>query len=147
VVNDKNWANIIPELGDGGWINDQTGKTWKIKDTTNMHGKKTITDAVLSGRKHTIGEKNYQFEGWYVTPYGTFDSLLSAVSRGKELKKENDKADVILSESVLKKYCRVNNNKLLNYEGRRIPKSWRGKTPNEIGFNFIKKDNNNEDTI
>jgi hypothetical protein len=140
VVNDPNWANLIPEKGDGGWINDQTGKTWKVKDTSKMKNKKTITKAVKAGRNSIKGTKNHQFNGWYVTPYGTFESLYSAVKKANDLKKQGIN-EVILSESVLKKYCRFEIDKKLNNEGRRIPQSWRGKTPREIGFDFIEKEN------
>jgi len=141
VVNDPNWANIIPESGDGGWINDQTGKTWKIKDTSKMKNKKTITEAVTKARESIKGINNHQFIGWYVTPYGTFESLYHAIEKANELRNQGI-IEVILSESVLRKYCRLENNTKLSAEGRRIPKLWRGKTPNELGFNFIEKDKN-----
>lgn len=139
VVKDPNWANLIPESGDGGWINDQTGKSWKIKDTSKMKNKKTITESVIKARESIKGTNNHQFEGWYVTPYGTFESLSKAVKEAKKLKNQGVK-EVLLSESVIKKYCRTKNNEMLNVEGRRIPKHWRGKTPKELGFSFIKKD-------
>ncbi|CAM0014319.1 hypothetical protein VPHK567_0338 [Vibrio phage K567] len=46
VVEDENFANLVPELGDGGWINDQTGKTWTIKDTSNMNGGQCWNDDI-----------------------------------------------------------------------------------------------------
>lgn len=141
VVKDPNWANLIPESGDGGWINDQTGKSWKIKDTSRMKNKKTITESVKKARESIKGENNHQFEGWYVTPYGTFDSQYNAVLKARELKNEGIK-EILLSESIVKKYCRTENDKQLSIEGRRIPKNWRGKTPKELGFGFIEKDKN-----
>jgi hypothetical protein len=33
---------------------------------------------------------------------------------------------------------------MLNLEGRRTPKEWRGKTPRELGFDML-KDNNGKD--
>lgn len=36
IVESTEWANLTPEQGDGGWIHDQTGNTWKVKDTSNM---------------------------------------------------------------------------------------------------------------
>ena len=32
IVDSPKWANLIPEQGDGGWINDQTGNRWKVQD-------------------------------------------------------------------------------------------------------------------
>lgn len=46
VVESDDWANLTIEQGDGGWINDQTGKTWKVKDPSKMgkHGNQWIND-------------------------------------------------------------------------------------------------------
>lgn len=141
IVKSNNWANLIAETGDGGWINDQTGKTWKIKDTSKMSNKKTITDAVIAARDSISGTNNHQFIGYYVTPYGTFESLTSAVNAAKLLQVQGRK-DVLLSAGIVKKYCITENNIKLNSEGRRIYPKWRGKTPKEIGFDFIKKEDN-----
>jgi hypothetical protein len=139
VVKKDNWANLIPEKGDGGWINDQTGKHWKVKDTTKMKNTKTITDKVKLARESIRGENNHQFEGWYVTPYGKFISLADAVTEGKRLREQGAK-NVVLSETIVKKYCRTENTKVLNPEGRRIYPGWRGKTPKELGFEFIERE-------
>lgn len=40
IVKSTQWANLVPEQGDGGWIHDQTGNTWKVKDPSKM-GKHT----------------------------------------------------------------------------------------------------------
>ena len=139
VVKDYTWANLIPEQGDGGHINDQTGKTWKVKDTTKMRNKKTITEAVLSGRGNVKGTKNYQFSGWYVTPYGTYESVVAAVAGG-HTERDNGNTEVLTSEASVREYCKLKNTIVLNPEGRRTPKKWRGKTPQEVGFGFISKD-------
>lgn len=138
VVKSQEWANIIPEQGEGGWINDQTGKHWKIKDTSNMKGPKSVTKAVVKGRQKISGEKNYQFKGWYVTPYGKFSSGKLAIAEGKILRQLG--IQTITDGSTLRKYCRTENTVQLNKEGRRTPKEWRGKTPKELGFDFIPKD-------
>jgi hypothetical protein len=139
IVESQDWANIIPESGDGGWVHDQTGNTWKISDTSKMRNSKTITDAVIKARQSISAENNHQFEGYYITPYGKFVSLREAVTKAKELQSLGRK-DVLLSESIVKKYCRTENTKILNPEGRRTYPAWRGKTPQEIGFGFIEKD-------
>lgn len=36
VVASDVWANLVPECGDGGWIHDQTGNTWRVSDPSNM---------------------------------------------------------------------------------------------------------------
>jgi len=140
VVDDPNWANLIPEQGDGGFVNNQTGRHWKVKDTSKMKNKKTITEDVLNARKSSLeGKNNYQFKGWYVTPYGTFESVVDAVAEGL-LQREKGNKEVLTSEESVRNYCRLKNSEKLNPEGRRTPKNWRGKTPKEIGFGFIKKD-------
>lgn len=143
VVKDPNWANLIPEQGDGGLINDQTGKHWKVKNTEKMRNKKTITEDVLQARKSLKGKNNYQFKGWYVTPYGNFVSVVDAVAEGISQREKGNK-EVLTSEESVRNYCRLKNNIMLNPEGRRTPRNWRGKTPKEIGFDFIPKDEENE---
>lgn len=46
VVESEQWANIIPERGDGGLIHDQTGNRWKVKDSSKMgkHKNQWIND-------------------------------------------------------------------------------------------------------
>jgi hypothetical protein len=52
VVDRDDFANLTEEKGDGGLIGEgQKGKTWKIKDTSRMHGPKTKTAKVIAGRK------------------------------------------------------------------------------------------------
>lgn len=117
--------------GDGGWINDQTGKRWKIKDTSNMGGPKNITEKVKNGWKKCSGKNNYQSKYIIHTPWGVFYTWKDACVRAQQLRKEGIN-NVISNDTALKKYCL--NNILLNKEGRRIPPSWRGKYTKDIGF-------------
>jgi len=134
IVNDPNWANLTPEQGDGGWINDQSGKHWKIKDTSNMKGSKTQTERMQKGREKTKGKNNYQFAGFIQTPWGTFESIQDAITEAKK-QRQNGNKEVISDAKTLHKY--LNSTKVLNPEGRRTPKSWRGKSPVELGFKRI----------
>lgn len=140
VVLDSSWANLTVEQGDGGLIGTgQLGKNWKIKDTTNMHGPKTKTEAWHQSREKIKGKRNYQFKGYIQTPWGTFETGIDAIVEGKKLR-DNGNINVITDGSTLRKYLQ-NLDIVLHLEGRRTPKDWRGKTPRELGFNLIKDDN------
>ena len=136
VVEDYNWANIVPEAGDGGWINDQTGKHWKVKDTTKMRNKKTQTKAVLEAHRKNSGAGNYQCPDMIITPWGEFECKRDAESpEAVQYAKENNIPYV--SAGTIRTYVE-NLDTPLNKEGRRTPKAWRGKTPREIGFGLRK---------
>lgn len=137
VVNDSDWANLTEEKGDGGLIGTgQLGKTWKIKDTSNMKKSKTKTEAWYESRKKISGKNNYQFKGQIKTPWGIFDSGIDAIEEGKKLRISGVK-EVITDGSTLRKYL-LSLDSMLNLEGRRTPKNWRGKTPRELGFDILK---------
>jgi len=134
---EKYWIEVLdPEYnmtkgGDGGWINNQTGKKWKIRDTTNMKGKKTITEKVIEGRKKITGSNNYQSKYYIFTPWGKFETWTDTIKTAKQEQK-NGNLNTITNCSTLRKYCL--NNVRLNAEGRRTPKEWRGKFTKELGF-------------
>lgn len=140
VVHDYNWANLTEEKGDGGLIGTgQLGKTWKIKDTSNMRNTKTKTDAWYKGKKKTAGKHNYQYKGQIKTPWGNFDSIIEATEKGKKLRAAGN-IEVITDRTTLGNYLQELDN-VLNLQGRRTPKNWRGKTPRELGFEIIKDTN------
>jgi hypothetical protein len=140
VVQDKLWANLTEEKGDGGLIGTgQLGRRWKITDTSKMHNTKTKTEAWYKGKEKTKGKNNYQFKGIIRTPWGDFETGVDAVHKAKELRKLGN-TEVITDRSSLQKYLQTLDT-MLNLEGRRIPKNWRGKTPRELGFDFIKDTN------
>ena len=137
VVEDYTWANLTEEKGDGGLIGTgQLGKRWKIKDTSKMSKKKTVTQEVLDGRKSISGKNNYQFKGMIKTPWGTFESIVEAVHESK-IQRELGNTKVITDANTLRKYLQTLDI-MLNLEGRRTPKEWRGKTPKKIGFDILK---------
>lgn len=140
VVESEEWANLVPEQGDGGWINDQTGKTWKIKDTSNMGSGNRGKPMSKNRKEKTKGDKNWQCKGYYITPWGEFSTLSEVVTEAKLLREQGSKY-VITDHETLRCYCKKYNNRPLNKEGRRTPANWRGKTPKEIGFGFKSKDN------
>lgn len=131
------WIEVLePEYnmtkgGDGGWINDQTGKTWKIKDTSNMKGKKTITDKVIRGWHKNSSKNNYQSKYKIHTPWGCFYTWKDAIIKAKQLKKDGQ-SKVVCDSQTLQTYCL--NNVLLNKEGRRTVPEWRGKFSKDLGF-------------
>lgn len=137
IVESSQWANLIIEQGDGGLINDQTGNHWKIKDTSNMKGGSSQKG---TPKLKNRGKLNYQYTGNFITPWGIWPSLSQAVSEAKKIKSQGF-YDVVTDRNTLRRYCKSENDKKLSPEGRRTIKSWRGKTPKEIGFGFIKNDN------
>lgn len=140
IVNDYSWANLTEEKGDGGLIGfGQLGKRWKIKDTSKMSGPKTKTAAWYEGKKKTAGKNNYQFKGQIKTPWGTFDSGVDAIEKAKILRSAGVK-EVITDGNTLRKYLQSLDT-VLNLQGRRTPKDWRGKTPRELGFEILKDTN------
>jgi hypothetical protein len=142
VVNDTNWANLTEGKGDGGLIGTgQLGKNWKIKDTSNMKKAKTQTEARLEVYRKSSGKNNYQFKGMIKTPWGIFETAEQACEAAKLVRQNGDYA--ISDRATLKKYLQ-NLDIMLNLEGRRTPKEWRGKTPRELGFDML-KDNNGKD--
>jgi len=142
VVKDSNWANLTEEKGDGGLIGTgQLGKSWKIKDTSNMKKAKTQTKARLEVYRKSSGKNNYQFKGMIKTPWGIFETAEQACETAKLVRQNGNYA--ISDRATLKKYLQ-NLDIMLNLEGRRTPKEWRGKTPRELGFDML-KDNNGKD--
>ena len=125
--------NMTPG-GDGGHIHDQTGSTWKVSDSRNMG--KTFRE----GKNHTVswyqavkGGANYQCNYLIITPWGSFDTWISAIKAARLLKNQGHK-NVITDTNTLQKYCKEDI--ILNKEGRRTYPEWRGKSTRELGFNF-----------
>jgi hypothetical protein len=140
VVKDQGWANLTEEKGDGGLIGTgQLGKTWTIKDTKKMKNKKTKTEAWYQARKKIAGKNNYQYKGHIKTPWGIFETGSQAIAEGK-IQRKNGNHNVVTDGNTLRKYLHSLDS-VLNLEGRRTPKDWRGKTPREIGFDILKDSN------
>lgn len=125
--------------GDGGWINDQTGKTWKVKDTSKMKAAN-----VLSSKKRVLiyipkisSGNNYQSKYYIHTPWGVYETWRDASNAAKEELRKGNK-NVISDTNTLQLYCK--SNKLLSKEGRRTPKEWRGKFTLDIGFKIVNKE-------
>lgn len=139
VVNDQSWANLTEEKGDGGLIGTgQLGKSWKIRDTSNMKKPKEQTSKRKESYTKLSGKNNYQFKGMIKTPWGIFETSEMACSNAKLVKNQGTHA--ITDRETLRKYLQ-NLDVPLNSEGRRTPKGWRGKTPREIGFDLLKDTN------
>ena len=142
VVEDKRWANLTEEKGDGGLIGQgQLGKRWKVT-TQGKENMKTSRIKLWKNRgkslrkaqgERFLGAKNHQFTGWILTPWGRFASLKEATECAKILRKQSKSSFVISDHATLKKYIE-NLDVPLNKEGRRTPRTWRQKTPREIGF-------------
>jgi hypothetical protein len=139
VVASDAWANLRPEDGLGGGAG-KVGRRWKIKDTSNMGGTKTKTTKMRNAHAQNRDEGNYQFKGWYITPWGRFASLVAATKKAKEIKKSNSNAFVMTDGASVIRYC-TESQKPLSYTPR-VPKERQGKTPAELGFCFIPKEQN-----
>lgn len=72
-----------------------------------------------------LGCKNNGWLGYYVTPWGTFESLKEAA----------DASPNPISQPTLSSYCRTNNDKV--FTGHATKKFIIAKTPRESGFSFI----------
>ena len=131
---EKYWIEVLePEYnmtagGDGGWIHDQTGKHWKIKDTSKMKGPKIKTSKSLAGYKKISGGNNYQSKYYIYTPWGKFQTWQEAYKAQTDYK---------LDAGTIRRYC--SSNILLNPKGRRTNKEWRGKFTKDLGFYREKK--------
>jgi group I intron endonuclease len=134
---ERYWIEVLePEYnmtkgGDGGWIHDQTGNRWKIKNTSNMKGKKTVTDKVKQGWLKNSDKNNYQSKYKIHTPWGCFFTWKAAIIEAKRLK-QNGCIKVLTNTHTLQQYCLQNI--LLNKEGRRTVPDWRGKYTKDLGF-------------
>lgn len=118
--------------GDGGWINDQTGNTWQVKDPSKMGkvfkaGQQT---RYIDYSKMSSGN-NYQSLYYIHTPWGIFETWKDACDIAKALRKQGRK-DVVTDKSTLRKYCTENIQ--LSAEGRRTFADWRGKFTTDLGF-------------
>jgi hypothetical protein len=139
VVASEEWANLREEDGLGGG-SGKVGRRWKIKDTSRMVNVKTRTQAVVDGYQKNSVEGNYQFKGWYVTPWGKFAALRDAVKKAKELKASGSDSFIVTDSATIRRYC-IEADKPLSY-AIRIPKERQGKKPSEFGFTFIQKEQN-----
>ena len=94
--------------------------------------KKNHSD-VMKGRNK--GSQNGSFKGYYVTPWGKFDSLSAAV----------DSIDFEIGGTTLFNYCKKSNNQQItklaykrsDYLRNSFSEDIIGKTYKEIGFDFI----------
>lgn len=124
--------------GDGGWIKDQTGNHWKVRDASKMgrawrEGKQR---EVIDYKQISDGN-NYQSKYYIFTPWGKYETWKRACSEAKKLKKQG-KDDVITDVATLRKYCKEDI--ILSNEGRRTYPDWRGKSTKQLGF-FIEEKN------
>ena len=124
--------------GDGGWINDQTGKRWKVKDTTKMRiaNKKREKKRIEIYSPKISSGNNYQSLYYIHTPWGIFETWRDASNSAKEERKKGNN-NVISDTNTLQLYCKSNT--LLSENGRRTPKEWRGKYTQDIGFKIVNK--------
>jgi hypothetical protein len=71
------------------------------------------------------GKNNPIFSGWYITPWGSYETPQSA----------KDNAPFKIAEAGIRKYCKYNNEKVIT-NNNPIRSEYVGKTPKELGFGF-----------
>ena len=97
VVQSEKWANLVPEQGDGGWIHNQTGNTWKIKDTSNMgHSNSWMHDD--GSRKEIASKRMTTNNPSYNTP--KTPKQLAASSKSSRIATEASKKKVICIDTL-----------------------------------------------
>lgn len=142
VVESEQWANLREEDGTGGG-SGKVGRRWKIKDTSNMSGPKAMTQKRKDGYARLSKEQNYQFKGWYVTPWGQFATLRDAVKEAKKLRDKNYEGLILSDGATIRRYCCQA--KIALPCAPRVPKERQGKKPFEFGFDFIEKNDDREE--
>lgn len=147
VVNSSQWANLTEEKGDGGQIGTgQLGKRWKMSAAAVANVVDSRRKMLEDGRMHKRsvnrmeagvcrGERNYQFRGWIVTPWGKYASIKDAAAAARNIRQQTNRLDVVCDDTTLRRYIK-NLDVPLHTEGRRTYPQWRGRTPREIGFYF-----------
>ncbi len=142
VVESDKWANLVMEQGSGGWINDQTGKRWKVSEEGRANMRRSRLENAESYKacrelfkERITGANNYQSVGTFVTPWGSFPTALDAVKEAKMQRLQGNKL-VVTDNNTLIRYCK-DSNIPTNAKGRRTPLLWRGKRPKEVGFDYI----------
>jgi hypothetical protein len=151
VVESKEYANLIPETGQGGFSKEahKAAQSEKVKSGRALKFKQLYTGVTKSDSSRVFkmaqtkaGRKKEDFEyiqhqaqqvskGYYHTPWGTFISPEDAArKRG------------ITAVSSIRKACTTNNNKIISKFAATVVKWFpliEGKTYKEMGFGFTAK--------
>lgn len=123
----------------------KTGAHWKMTDKARQNVSKaqrkraiTETDEQRQLRsKRMLGRLNYQSTHTIVTPWGIFETLTAATNQAK-LDRLQGNQSVITDDMCLKK--RLNTLDTPFSTPRIAHPEWRGKTPREVGFDYILKE-------
>lgn len=120
----------IPSRNMSGKNNGMFGKKHKPSTIEKMKGEKSsLHKSKLKGKRpHVIqkGKMNNNFKGYYITPWGMFDSISEAA----------EKADFKIPVSTLIGLCKYSEKTPMKKKNKyNIPV---GKTPSDVGYSFIK---------
>jgi len=124
IANSEQWANLMPErVVDGFYRNHREDSKKKMRGPRNPRTQQTKEK--MSKRQKGSGNNN--FKGWYVTPWGKFDSAHDAVKF----------APFEMPATTLIDYCKLN---------RPVKKKNKYNIPvgiplSDLGYNFIEKSN------
>lgn len=128
IIASPKWANLKLENGvDGGPFLHTTESRKKISQSGLGQKRSALTRQKIAAGK--LGKNHPKFKGYYITPWGKFESVNLAV-----LANTSD-TEFQLSNTGIYKWCKVKNEEVLSKNGM-IPQKFWGKTPRELGFWF-----------
>lgn len=134
----------IAKGGMGGWINDQTGKRWKIKDTSKMGKARTGVPLSDEAKVKISSGQNYQSMYYIHTPWGVFETWKDASNGAKERRRQGNMSTRVFTDvATIKLYCEEGT---ASCDKKRSRIRWHNKTAKELGFYLVKKtqENTNE---
>ncbi len=107
----------------------------KLKTSKSLTGRKRPHEVIKKVAKSMIGKSlgkmNGNFLGYYITPWGTFESLKATYTS----------CPFTISERLVQKLCRFKNKEIVSIDMVRQCEYFNlgavGRTPDEMGFNFI----------
>ena len=104
----------------------------KLGTNNPMYNRKHSDKTKCLMSKRAKGENSVHFNGYYITPYGTFPSVLQAFDTAKSL------SIVGLNKSNIKKWCEMSSTRITNIGNSKfLTKIDIGKTFGDLGFDKI----------
>jgi len=128
IIDSPKWANLKLENGmDGGPFPHTIESKRKISQSGLGQTRSALTRQRIAASK--FGKNHPLFAGYYVTPWGKFESSFEA------LRAIPASGEFNLVQSTIHKYCKTKCDVILTKNGM-IPSERWGKTPRELGFWF-----------
>lgn len=100
------------------------------KKMSQIHKGKTLSEKHIAALKEKLsGENNYQFKGYYITPWGKFATLKNA----------SKSCSYEINPYTIKHYC-LNSSKVIRKNNKTLSQmfsNYVGKTYSDLGFDFL----------